>query len=75
MPNIVLGSQAVPEVIQDQVTGENLARELLALLEPGRRAAVREQLRQVRVRLGEGGAAARAAAAVLERVRPAVGAS
>ena len=75
MPNIVLGRQAVPEVIQDQVTGENLARELLALLKPERHAAVREQLRQVRVQLGEGGAVARAAAAVLERVRPAAGAS
>lgn len=70
MPNIVLGRRVVPELIQAQVSGENLARELLGLLVPERRAAVKAELAQVRTRLGEGGAAGRAAAAVLQRVRP-----
>ncbi|MFS8544521.1 MAG: putative selenium-dependent hydroxylase accessory protein YqeC, partial [Limnochordales bacterium] len=70
MPNIILGRAAVPELIQDQVTGENLARELLALLAPERAAALRAELAQVRAQLGEGGAVARAAAAVLARVAP-----
>lgn len=73
LPNIIMGREVIPELLQSRVTGENLARELLALLDPARQAAVRVELSQVRARLGEGGAVARAAAAVLARAgaRPA----
>src|SRR5690606_24509382 len=67
LPNIIMGREVIPELLQSRVTGENLARELLALLDPARQAAVRVELSQVRARLGEGGAVARAAAAVLAR--------
>lgn len=67
LPNIILGREVVPELLQSRVTADNLARELLKLLEPARYAAVRAELAQVRSRMGEGGAVARAAAAVLAR--------
>jgi len=67
LPNIILGREVVPELLQSRVTADNLARELLKLLEPARHAAVLAELAQVRSRMGEGGAVARAAAAVLAR--------
>jgi lipid-A-disaccharide synthase len=43
MVNLVAGRRIVPELIQDQMTPENLARETLALLES---AAAREDMRR-----------------------------
>jgi lipid-A-disaccharide synthase len=63
LPNIVAGRGVVPELIQGEVTGERLADEAWPLLaDPARRAAVLAGLREVRARLGAGGAAERAAA-------------
>ena len=55
--------------MQDDFTGETLARELLALLEPEENLRVRERLREAAARLGEGGASGRAADAVLGALR------
>jgi lipid-A-disaccharide synthase len=67
--NLVAGERVAPELMQDDFTGATLARELLALLDPERNARVRERLRAASARLGEGGASARAADAVLRALR------
>jgi lipid-A-disaccharide synthase len=67
--NLIAGRRVAPELMQDDFTGESLARELLALLDPGENARVRESLREAASRLGEGGASVRAADAILKAVR------
>lgn len=59
--NIVAGKKVVPELIQDEVNGERIAREARALLEPANYAAAVAELTRVRERLGEPGASRRAA--------------
>jgi lipid-A-disaccharide synthase len=74
MPNIVAGREIVPELLQGAATGPAIAAVAREVLEtPGRRAAMIEELRAVRARLGRGGAAARAAdiaAEMLARATP-----
>jgi lipid-A-disaccharide synthase len=67
--NLVAGRRLAPELMQDDFTGDTLARELLALLEPAHNAEVRARLREATARLGEGGASRRAAGAVLRALR------
>ena len=67
--NLVAGERLAPELMQDDFTGDSLARELLALLDPARNREVRARLREVTARLGEGGASRRAAEAVLRALR------
>ncbi|MFP6662956.1 MAG: lipid-A-disaccharide synthase [Deltaproteobacteria bacterium] len=63
MPNLILERRAVPELVQAEVSAERMAAEARAILDdPGRAAAMRADLAQVRERLGEAGAAGRAAA-------------
>jgi lipid-A-disaccharide synthase len=73
MVNLVLGREVVPELLQDEAEPERIATEALRLLVDGEaRARVRAGLAELRPRLGEGGASARAArqvAEVLARVR------
>jgi lipid-A-disaccharide synthase len=60
--NLVLGERVVPELIQDEASAEHLARAALAML--GNRAEIdrqRSRLRELRPRLGAGGASRRAA--------------
>ncbi|MGQ9896129.1 MAG: lipid-A-disaccharide synthase [Acidobacteriota bacterium] len=67
--NYVMGEAAVPELLQEQVSGENIARQLHDLLH---QTAQRERLQAIyaaiRMRLGEGGASARAAQAVWQQL-------
>lgn len=63
--NLIAGRRVATELIQDQFTAESLARELLALVEPGRNAAMRAELKQVSEQIGEPGASERAARAIL----------
>jgi lipid-A-disaccharide synthase len=66
LPNIISGRAAVPELIQRQATPARLAATALRLLlDDAARVAQRAVLRDVRARLGPGGAAERAARAVL----------
>src|SRR5438046_2389399 len=67
MPNIVAGREVVPELLQGKATGARIAAAARALLDDrARHAAMIEDLRDVRRRLGRGGAAGRAAAIALE---------
>src|SRR5215207_6272123 len=67
--NLVAGDRLAPELLQDDFTGDSLARELLALLDPAHNAEVRARLREATARLGAGGASRRAAEAVLRALR------
>ncbi len=64
--NLIAGRRVAIELMQNDLNAERLARELLALLDPDRNRAVRDELREVSERLGEGGASLRAARAFLE---------
>ena len=65
MVNLVAGRQVVPELIQDQFTPENVARETVSLLrDPARVATMTDDLADVCRKLGGPGASMRAAAAV-----------
>jgi len=67
LPNIVAGREAVPEILQDDVTGARLARELERLLvDPVAATAQRAAFKELRSRLGEPGVGERAARAVLK---------
>ena len=63
--NLVAGKEIAKELMQDQLTGKNLAQELLKLLEPQNNNAARDQLRDVARKLGDPGASQRAADLIL----------
>jgi len=67
MPNLVAGHRIVPELIQDDFTAERTAVEAVKFLtDPELYERTRRALTHVREQLGEPGASARAAEAVLE---------
>lgn len=66
LPNIIAGQGVVPELIQGRATAARIAETVTTLLESeATRTVQRETLREVRRRLGDAGATARAARAVL----------
>lgn len=67
--NLVADESVATELMQDDLNGERLAKELLSLLEPERNQEMRTRLREVADQLGEGGASERAAEAVLNALR------
>ena len=70
MANLVAGRRVVPELIQERFTPAAVANEALDILtSPGRAERMKEELRDVRRRLGNPGASARAARAVLDVAR------
>jgi len=67
MPNLIAERRIVPELIQGEVTPTRIAAEATRLLTDAQAYSVaQEGLREVRQRLGGGGAAERAAALVVE---------
>jgi len=65
--NIVAGRTVVPELIQDDVTPERIAREIEGVLaDPAAYRRMHDDLKQVRRLLGDGGASRRAAAVIRE---------
>jgi lipid-A-disaccharide synthase len=67
MPNLIAGREVVKELIQRDFQPEPLASEVVSLCEDaGHRAAVRAGLAEVRQRLGQPGASARAAGIVAD---------
>jgi lipid-A-disaccharide synthase len=71
--NVVAGHRVVPELLQHQVTPDAIVTELRPLLnDDEQRARIKRFLMDVRARLGEPGASARAARAVLATLTPAL---
>jgi lipid-A-disaccharide synthase len=68
LANLIAGRRIVTELIQDQLSGESLAEELLGLLDPDRNSAMRSELKSVAEKIGKPGASARAAGAILDFV-------
>jgi len=67
MANLIAGREVVRELIQADFTPERVCAEVLGLLDdPARLARVRVELAEVRTRLGQPGASARAADVVLK---------
>ena len=67
MVNLVAGRAVVPELMQSDFTPERVAEEAASLLDdPARYERMRQDLEEVRRRLGQPGASARAAARVAE---------
>ncbi len=63
MPNIIAGEKVVPELVQRGATGARIAGEALSILgDEKRKRSIEASLARVREKLGEGGAARRAAA-------------
>ena len=64
--NLVAGKEIAKELMQDQLLGENLAHEILKLLEPETNKAMRGSLRDVAHKLGDPGASQRAAELIVK---------
>jgi lipid-A-disaccharide synthase len=64
--NLIAGRRVATELMQSELNGQRLAKELLALLDPDRNQQVCEELREVAEKLGESGASRRAAKAILD---------
>jgi len=63
--NLVAGKEIAKELMQDDLTGENLGHELLKLLEAERNRKARESLKDVKTKLGDPGASERAARLII----------
>ena len=69
MVNLIAGRAVVPELMQDQMTGENLAREATRLLsDHSARATMQAGLAEVRQKLAGGDAAPHRAAVVIKDI-------
>ena len=66
--NLIANQEIFPEFIQDKARPELLSKAILELLQPERAAWVRQQLEQVRKKLGKPGAAKRAAKSALNLI-------
>ena len=70
MPNLLAGEAVYPEYIQNDATPENISRAALELLRnEARRTEVKTKLAKVISSLGEPGAAARAASAIMSLLK------
>lgn len=67
--NLVAGERVATELMQDDLNGEQLANELLLLLEKQRNEDARQRLREVADQLGDSGASQRAADVLLEALQ------
>jgi lipid-A-disaccharide synthase len=69
MVNLIAGRAVVPELMQSQMTGANLAQEALRLLGDDRaRAEMKSGLAEVRQKLAGGSAAPQRAALVIKEI-------
>lgn len=67
LPNIVAGRRIVPELLQDEASAANIARETLPIVtDPAVRGRIAADLADVRRKLGESGAVGRVAEVILE---------
>lgn len=71
MPNLLVGEEVFPELIQNAATPENIARAALDLLQnESRRNEIKNKLTKVIASLGGPGASRRAAQAITELLEP-----
>ncbi|WP_374111773.1 lipid-A-disaccharide synthase [Phormidium yuhuli] len=69
-PNLVTMTSIIPELMQEEVTPENILQEALSLLcEPQRRQAMQENYGQMRQQIGEVGVCDRAAEEIFAQLR------
>ena len=71
MVNLIAGRRVVPELMQHEVTGERIAREVAGILDdPRRLAQIEQDLAIVRDRLASAGGSAseRAASAIMQLI-------
>jgi lipid-A-disaccharide synthase len=66
--NIIAGREVVPELMQNEVTGENIAAAVRDLVAPARYAQAKADMAEVRARLGDRGASRRAAEVIMATV-------
>ncbi len=67
--NILAEKELVPEILQEHVTGDNIAREILAILgNPVRQQLMNEGFQSLRNMLGQPGASKRAAKIILSEI-------
>jgi len=66
MVNIIAGKKVVPELIQQNCTPAKIARAVTELIDPNARSRMREELGQVKAKLGSAGASQRAARIINE---------
>jgi lipid-A-disaccharide synthase len=67
MPNLIAGREIAPELLQDELNGERLARLIVEFLnDPARLERSRADLAEVRKKLGEAKASERAASRILD---------
>lgn len=66
LPNIVAGKSVLPELIQNEFTAENVAKEAINLLSDARNVQMKKDLEYVKERLGKPGAVGRVAELVLK---------
>jgi len=70
MPNLIAGKEIAPELLQDDLSGESLAKLIVEFLsDPARLEQSRADLAEVRNRLGEANASERAASKILELLK------
>ena len=66
MPNLIAGQEIAPEILQKNLTGQNLAQQIIQFIgAPARLQKARTDLAEVRVRLGAAKASERAASVIL----------
>lgn len=65
--NIIAGKRIVPELLQDDVTGEKIAAAVRDVLQ--NRQSIRLELEKVKAKLGDSGASRRAAEAIMSVAR------
>jgi lipid-A-disaccharide synthase len=69
MVNIIAGSKIIPELIQQDCTPAKIAESVSGLLNKDTRARMREELGQVKAKLGTPGASQRAAKIIHKMVK------
>ncbi|MCG8530460.1 MAG: lipid-A-disaccharide synthase [Desulfovibrionales bacterium] len=66
LPNLIMGREVFPELLQEDANGDSIARHALSWLDtPGKLDAIRSELQELRTKVGEPGAAHRAAQCIV----------
>jgi len=70
MPNLIAGKEIAPELLQDDLNAERLSKEIITFLnDPARLNQARQDMAEVRGKLGEANASERAAKQILELLK------